>query len=300
MVRVFDDARIIKIISVAYPDFKIETIERLGVGMDCEVYQINNKYAFKFPKHYLASCNLYREKSILLQIENQLPIQVPKIEFVGEPNHVFDKYFIGYQTLSGEILTPELYQTLSESVKDQIAGDIAGFLKILHQVKITGDIEGLVIERRTKYLQDYKKIKELLLPVLSTSQWEKVEKMYDELFCDNTLYTYTSGLTHNDLDGGHILFCKSTQRICGVIDFGSAQIADVDNDFMMLIVDSVADYGEELGLQVLKYYGHPNIANVFAKAQMIEKYWMFQQILFSVEFQDDSWYSAGLEKIKNL
>ncbi len=300
MRRTYHDMDVVKIINSGFPTFRIATIKTLGSGHDSEAYLINNEFVFKFPKHEKASNNLYKETKVLLEIENKLRIPTPKIEFIGKPNEIFDMYFIGYRKIAGDILTPTLFHSLSKQTQEQIAIDIARFLKALHSMKLLHHAKELEQDKKEKYIQDYNILKKLIFPVLNEDEKEKIKRMYKEIASNHTFFHYHKCLIHNDFSADHILFDKNIGRVCGVIDFGDVAISDPDNDFMYLLEDSEEEYGKDFGLKVLKHYNHPNIDSVMKKSDFHEFYWCFEQVILGKEYGYDDWYHEGLERIRNL
>jgi len=299
MKRKYDENTIVNIINNQYPDFKIDTIKYLGSGFDGEAYLINNEYVFKFPMHQFASDNLYKEIIVLLELNNRFTLEIPRPDFFGQPTEMFDKYFVGYKMIKGNILTAKLFQNFSKETKDNLARDLALFLKELHSIKsldIDIDVE---LNMKEKYEEDYSKVKEILYPMLNEIEKEKVDKMYSDILNNELFLNYERGLVHCDLGSVHMVVDENN-KLCGIIDFGDVCFTDTDYDFMYFLIGYGADLGREFGLKVLEYYNHPNIDDVLMKADIYKNiYWPFEELLFGKEYGLDEWFNRGLESIKS-
>jgi len=299
MNRIYDISKIIKIINGQFPDLIIESAGFLGAGYDSEAFLINHDHVFKFPKHQTASKNLRKEALALREIKNQLPLPIPDPEFLGVPAEIFDKYFMGYRKIDGVILTPEKFHSLGEQAKDEAAKDLASFLRALHNIKLSVEIDGLELELTEKYAEDYAKISKIAFLDLNENQRETVKKIYTDILKNKDLLNYRKCLAHCDLSACHILFDETTDKISGIIDFGDVSITDADYDFMYLLENSGEEFGRDFGLKVLEYYHHPDKNLMLKKADFYEFYWPFEQAIMGAEYGLEDWRHEGMEKIKN-
>lgn len=79
-----------KIISQHFTDFNIEEIKYLGEGANNCIYEINNKYIFRFPKHQKAEKDCQKEiyvikdlQNSINRLENPVKLLIPNIVFIG-------------------------------------------------------------------------------------------------------------------------------------------------------------------------------------------------------------------------
>ena len=287
------------IIQKQYHDFKIHQIIKVGEGKDCTAFEINNDYIFKFPKHTRASDSLINEISVLRYLKGKLPIPIPQVVLTGCACDDFAMSFVGYSKIFGTPLRPDLLRNLSHESQEQVAIDLARFLKALHSIEVKDLNKNLIIDYRKKIEDDHKKIKSIITGQIIKEQHEKVDGFYRELLDKDQYFCYKPCLIHNDFSSDHILYDVSKDRICGIIDFGDAAISDPDNDFMNLIEED-EEYGLEFGLKVLNNYDHPDIPLVLEKYKMKEKYWSFEKILYGKEYGYIDWYKEGMNEIKNI
>ena len=299
MKNIYDIDQVKVIINQQFSNFSIYQIQRIGAGYDCEAFMVNDAFVFKFPKHQGASDNLLKEMNVLIELEDKLPISTPKVLFKGHPNDFFPMVFAGYNKISGEVLTPDLLRRLPSEIQDDIAADLARFLRVLHNVRLEKHQSQLVIETREKYLEEHMAINSILLNEGLTLYQDIIDGFYQEIISDTDFFNYKPCLVHNDLSSDHILFDTNQNKICGVIDFGDVAISDPDHDFLYLLEDE-EEYGIEFTLNVLKHYQHNNIDLVLKKFRLKEKYWTFEKILYGKEYGIDEWVEEGIDEIKKM
>ncbi|MGJ0362317.1 aminoglycoside phosphotransferase family protein [Aliarcobacter cryaerophilus] len=287
------------IIQKKYTSFYINTIKELGSGNDSIAYLINDEYVFKFPKHKKASLNLQNELKILNFIDNSLSLSTPKVEYWDIDSSNYKEYYIGYKKISGSTITVEMFNSLSENKKEQIANNLAKFLNELHSLNyINNDIK---VDKAEKYRNDYKFIESHLFEFLTTEEQENVANYYKTIFEKNFLYNYRDTLVHNDFSLSNMVF-DINDEIVGIIDFGDVAITDRDNDFLCLLEDSDEEFGREFGIEILIYYGlnEEEIKVAIEKAIINDEYWVFEQFILSYEYDNISWRKESIKEIKEL
>lgn len=283
------------IINEQFPDLAIHTIKKLGEGMDSVAYLINEGYVFKFPKRKDVSENLLKEYRVLKQIAGQLPLAVPDPRYFGNPCETFPYYFMGYPKIPGVFLTEERYQQLSSSQKENVAKDLAHFLKSLHATQLKEFVPDLEQDMRKNFTYEAEQIKKLIAPALEEPQLQEISAEFDKAISDTELFADKQCLCHHDLSGDHLLMDAQSGRLLGVIDFGDVALTDADYDFYYLLTEY-----DGLGERVLHYYGHPNPARVIKKANFHEKFYdPFQEVSMGAAFGLDELAEEALQRIKN-
>ena len=276
--------------------FKVNTIRLLGTGNDSYVYEVNDSIVFKFAKHKKASSNLVKEAKILKFLEGKLSLSIPKVLYVCSPNELFNYYLIGLSKINGISLSREIYDSLSLDEKDDLARQMANFLKQLHEIKYDEDKEDIMI----KFKEDYLKLKEKVYDRLDSSSRDKIDALYIKLFSNRDFINSRNGLIHNDFSCSNILFDLESKKISGIIDFGDACVSDIDSDFYCLLEESDEELGRKFGLKVLEYYGYEDINRIMRKSDFHEFYWMIDEILYGLEYEKTDWVKEGMESIRKL
>lgn len=140
----------------------VNSIKILGEGLDSIAYIVNNDCIFKMSKHQEARENLKKEVQVLNYIKGKVSLQVPIIEYYSEEYSI-----CGYKEIKGTILTPKIYDKLSKDERDQLAKDIASFLKELHSLTLP-DINDLELNVLEDYESDYSELKKNIYNKIST------------------------------------------------------------------------------------------------------------------------------------
>jgi len=275
---------------------KVNSIKLLGSGNDSYVYEVNLEFVFKFPRHKKANLNILKEIDILEFLRDKISFNIPEVVFKGEYTDIDTYIFVGLTKIKGEPLSKEIYHKLNELEKDNLAKELAKFLKELHSFKYDKYKEDNI----KKYKQDFVKLKELIYENLEEEVKEKINNMYQKLFLNEDFLNVENALIHNDFSCENILFDLNEKKISGIIDFGDSCVSDIDRDFYYLLEDSDEELGKEFGLKVLEYYGYNNIDRILRKAKFYEKYWTIEQIIYGYEYNYKDWIKEGIENLKSI
>lgn len=288
--------KIKKIIQINFPTFEIKDVSFIGEGWDSCVYRINQEYIFRFPKYEKVSENLKKEICLLPKLKNHLNISIPNFEFVGKKSKVFDKYFVGYKAMLGVPLTRNVFDQLSDYVKEEIAKQIAHFLETMHsippeEVKECG-VEKLDFER--DYEDDLRNMQDKVFPKLSKLEREWVTRLFKGYLNEEENFKFKPSLLHNDLSADHIFFDIEQNRITSIIGFGDVAIGDSDYDLMYLIDDYGGDFIEIL----LRYYHHENLSRLIQKLKFFQSCDPIHTILGGIHLKDEDKIRDGLKSLK--
>ena len=271
---------------------KVESISILGEGLDSIAYLVNNEYIFKMSKHEEARRNLKKEIKVLNYLRNKLSLQIPVIEFYSE------KYSLcGYKEIKGTILTPDIYNNMTDSEKEKLAQDIAIFLKELHSLSLP-DIEDLELDVFEDYQSDYESLKKMIYDELPDNVKKYIDNLFIRIFNDERIIKYDKVLCHNDLSCNHIIM--QNNKVIGIIDFGDVAITDRDKDFIYLLKNGDEELGREFGIKVLNYYNHPNKDIPILKSDLNDEYYPIELILGGKNKELGEMIKQGLEKLKNI
>lgn len=270
----------------------VNSIKILGEGLDSIAYIVNNDYIFKMSKHQEARENLKKEVQVLNYIKGKVSLQVPIIEYYSEEYSI-----CGYKEIKGTILTPKIYYQLSKDERDQLAKDIASFLKELHSLTLP-DINDLELNVLEDYESDYSELKKNIYNKISTKAKTYIDSLFERILNDKRITKYDVALCHNDLSCNHIVMDKN--KVVGIIDFGDVAITDRDKDFVYLLENSDEEIGREFGLKVLDYYNHPNKEVAVLKSNLNDEYYPIELILGGEAKNMKDMIDEGLKRLENL
>lgn len=272
--------------------FNVHDIFVLGQGLDSVAYLVNREYIFKHAQHDDARHSMKKEVQVLNYLQGKITLQIPEIEYYNEECGV-----CGYKEIQGEKLTPAIYHDMTDGEKDQLARDIAVFLREMHALPFP-DIEELEIQVIDDYRSDYDALRELIYDQIPDHSKEYIDALYKRILNDERISQYVKALCHNDLSCNHIIL--QTHRAVGIIDFGDAAVTDRDKDFVYLLENSSSEIGRDFGIEVLKYYRHPDQTLPILKADLNDEYYPIEQILGGRAMHLDEMYRDGLHKISSI
>lgn len=273
-------------------NLKITEMKKMGEGLESEAFLVNGTYIFKHSKHSEAFKSMAKEVEVLNYLNGKISIDIPKIEFYSPEHHIS-----GYKLVEGKILTPELFNGFAETEQENLAKDIALFVKEMHALKLP-DIEDLEINVLEDYKSDYEYLKENIYSLLPIESQNYLDNLYKSILNNENMTNYKKVLCHNDLSCNHILI--KDNKLSGIIDFGDVAITDADKDFVYLLEQSDEEIGREFGLKVLKYYNQTNIESAVWKSDLNDMYYPIEQTICGKNIGDDKMFNEGLNKLKQM
>lgn len=216
-------ARLAKtLIETQFPELAPANISLIGYGFDNTVYQVNDRFVFRFPRRELAVGLLKTENQLLPSLASQLPLSIAEPIFFGKPNGGYHWPFTGYHYVQG---TPPA--RLTEEERIQSASVLARFLRTLHhyphlKAQKLGvpfdELNRLDMMKRKPALEKYvKQMKERSL----YSKQEILEDYVNDI--QEIHYQEKHVLVHGDL---HIknMIVDQTNMVSGIIDWGDVHI----------------------------------------------------------------------------
>jgi aminoglycoside 2''-phosphotransferase len=244
-----DELSIRSVLEKEAPGLNIHSVKLISTGWDNFVAEVNGEWIFRFPRTE-AFCSLLERECILLDyLHGKITMPIPYYEFKGS-----DTIFVGYRKILGQPLEEELYFSLSEEVRQHIAGSLALFLHQLHQ---SVSIEQAIMWGYKNYEVPFDWIENDLFGTLPSIEMERIVKEALEYAKANPTQPDYLVLTHNDLHGDNFAFDPILQQVSGVFDFSDAIVGDYAIEFAKLfLVD------QDLAIRCFEAYnklnGSPN------------------------------------------
>jgi aminoglycoside 2''-phosphotransferase len=237
---------------------RIESSRFLGEGWNSLVYLVNNELVFRIPKRCENWEEMHREIAFLTFAADQLSLAVPHYTIVAPESTAAECGYAVYRYLPGDAMD---LRTLTQKQQDAAAETLATFLRELHQLKLSPEIEPLLPaddarHNAEEYLQAAEKE---IIPELTPAEAEALLSLFKSYLSGPENFSLQPVILHADLSSDHILIDKGA--VVAVIDFGDVNLGDPDYDFMYLF----DDFGEEFALSVAKRYGHSNLETLPAK-----------------------------------
>jgi aminoglycoside 2''-phosphotransferase len=270
-------------------------IVSLGEGMDNFAVIVGQHFVFRFAKHDEAAEGLRREIALLPRLARRLAIPIPNIEYAGE-HSVTGVPFVGYGLIRGEPLLRPLYESLSETSREAVAGELAAFLRAIHSfpVEEARDCGVLYIGGRQAYAEDLERARVDVFPLLDLHSQLGVEKRLSAFLDDERNFEYAPVVLHGDVWPEHVLYSRAAGRLAGVIDFCDVSIGDSAYDIGFL----AHRLGTEFTRRLLSRYEHGDPARPTEKIECFVLFNAIEDVWIGLERGDDDLVDSALADLR--
>lgn len=216
-------ARLREAVIERFSDFASVRFDQHTMGFDSVALEAKGTI-FKFPRHAVAEENLRMEVRLLDVVRPAVKMNVPSLALV-EGTPVFSRH----EKIPGEHVETADYETLPETARSRLAGELAQFYAELHAIdamraKAVGVAEigdwgaPEVILREAL----------LLLPAELYEYAERTVSDYAALLPDPLGKTFG----YFDGHGWNMAFDHERLRLNGMYDFGDSGFGDLQREFM--------------------------------------------------------------------
>lgn len=272
-----------------YPDLPLTNARLLTAsGQFNTVLCVDEKWIFRFPKSHHVAIEVAREVKILKGLYGKLPLPIPNPTYVAyHPEHHLLE-FMGYAMLVGEPLLREKFATITgETVLEQIADDIATFLKALHQINpIDVGLAPTPNNSRQWWTQLYADFQAQLFPHMRPDARQAVTQNFETALNDDVLWHFQPMLIHGDFGTGNILY--SDGHIVGIIDFTFCAVDDPAQEVGALL----SSYGEAFVEQVITRY--PELRSSLRRARFYRSNYALMEALFGLRDNNPDDFENGI------
>lgn len=271
-----------------YPDTKCDSAEILHGGQFNTVFLIDQRWIFRFPRTDFVAEEVNREVKILNSLHGKLPLPIPYVTYLAHHPDTRKLEFMGYEMLFGEpLLRDRFAQIADESILEQIAEDMATFLKTLHS--ITPDSMGIDDSQpdfREEWVTMYADFKGKLFPFMRPDAQQSVSEDFEIALNDTELWKGDPRLIHGDFGTGNILYAEG--RITGIIDFAFCGYGDPAQEVGALI----SSYGDGFIQRIFHYY--PDLSAYEPRARFIRRQYALIQALFALRDNNQADFDDGI------
>ena len=278
-------------IRAACPELDVVSAEFNAQGQNSDVVLVNGELIFRFPKYPHVLENLKTETAILEGVRGRLPLAVPDPIYANLEKAV-GQAFAGYRLIPGEPLWRDTFGALEgQEVVRGLADQVAGFLKALHSVRVEEwGIELPLHDTHGESAGIYARIREKLFGFMRPDAQAWAVEHFERFLDDASNFAYEPVLKHGDFGPSNILFDRETQRVTGIIDFGSSGLGDPAYDFAGLL----SGYGEGFVAQCARAY--PEVERFLGRIRFYQGTFALLEALFGIENGDDDALRAGLAR----
>ena len=234
-------------------------MELLGEGLDFQVFKVDERWLFRFPKRKSGIAKLNTEYKLLSSLGEWVSLPVPNYEYFSESHESSSRPFAGYRKLPG-------FSGDVSKMVDQpgISQQLGIFLSGLHTYPVDKAREADVPEKRD------------LVVFWRNRSCEQLRKLDDinvnkdllRCYFDNDTpksFEGSASLVHNDLWAEHILVDSRSGGVSGIIDWGDTAIGNPAIDFACLY----AWHGECWLENVLVHYTGKLDAEVISRSRYL-------------------------------
>lgn len=289
-----DSAARLAQLRAAYPDLHLDpaAIQKMR-GQFNDVLIAADLLVFRFPRSPDAARTLAMETALLRALRGHLPLPIPDPTYVGVDPATGEQTFLGYAFLPGEPLERTRIAGLDAPAIQAIAAQLGAFLRALHAVP-TAEMRqsGLDLPQADgpddwrMLLADFRRE---LFPFMRADARTAVTAAFDAFLGDPASHAYTPVIRHGDFGGANIRFDPATNRVTGVIDFGSTAIGDAALDLA-----SLSWYGEAFLAALVSEYPAFDQPSVRARAIFYRSTFALQQALWAHRTGDDADFADGI------
>ena len=223
-----------RLIDAQFPALAPARVRALGEGWDNRVFEVNGRWAFRFPRRAVAVPFLATEARLLPGLALRLPLPIPVPRFEGVPGEGYPWPFLGYTLLPGTIAARA---GLDDARRAALAVPLARFLRALHDVPTDDaracgvpddEIARLDADRRAALTHE--RLQTLVQRGVLASR-----APVDALLAKPDAHVATARhLIHGDLHAGQLLVDEGTGEIAGVIDWGDVHVGDPGTDLAVV------------------------------------------------------------------
>ena len=283
------DPRYLDRIRECLPHLVIEAVRANQDGLINYVLIVNDQLVFRFPKNETWARDLLANEIRVIQLaRNYLDVQIPQIEYQADDLMVY-RFIIGSALQRNDIIV------LDENAQDEIAHQLATYLKQLHSIPMAEIERHQIAQSDTNrshrvWVKLFEDVKRELFPLMMPHAREWVTNHFAPILAGAEFMNYQPCLINGDTTPYHIFFDRQARRISGIIDFGTAGIGDPAADFATLIYF----YGESFLRRMAKFY--PEIKDGLDRARFWAGTLELQWALSGVQARnaDWSWFTVHL------
>jgi aminoglycoside 2''-phosphotransferase len=257
-----------------------------------DVIAIDGALIFRFPKHVAGVDALKVEVAILRDIAPHVSLSVPAPVYTSGDTQIVGDVFAGYAHIPGMSLERTTLLSLDEGAQQALALQIGTFLRDLHGIPYETAI-GLLLplaDTRNDWAALFARFREHLFPHMPSDAQVAITRGFEAFLAEPQFFTHTAVQRHSDFGPGNILYDPTTQRISGIIDFGSAALGD-PAIVIAGILCSVG-YGEAFLDRMRTTY--PALAIMRPRARFYASTLALQEALFGVEHGDPEAFRRGI------
>ena len=205
---------------------RVETVSKLGEGLEFQSFLVNGAWVFRFPKHFSEAHDPFTERMFSERLK--LSTTVPEINFIWSHPWGYPETVSGYKYLPGKALENFC---LEETDQDDLANQLGTVLTELHSMDGNGTTssEDQLATMRTWSEDLEEQLSNLANNPISSSQQLAVTAYVEQYRFD--LPPSENVPIHGDLGADHILI-NAQRQLTGIIDWSNHANGNRYRDFV--------------------------------------------------------------------
>lgn len=263
-----------------YPDLDTADLRLVEDGFNNDIVIIDETLVCRFPKTSWGGEMLMHEARVLSVVQRHVDLAVPVYDHVGPD-------FVSYAYVPGSPLTHLDLLHLPERERRHVLETLGRFLYALHHVpedEIRDADIGLsaIACPPSRWLELYDAIQGTLFPLVRPHQRELIAHHFLPVVTGELDLHHEPVLIDGDLAVYHLLYDRSSRRLSGKLDFGTAGLGDPAFDVGLLL----SNYGETL-VRLLEP-AYPGLELLLDRARFYAGAFELQWALSGIE-NDEPW-----------
>jgi aminoglycoside phosphotransferase (APT) family kinase protein len=279
-----------RVVAAHLPDYQVDTVVRLGEGLDNLVYEVNGELIVRMSKQP-DPARLDREARLLAAVAGVSPLPVPEPAFTDP-----ERGWIAYFTLPGVPLL-DLPRQQRQAHGTPVAAALGELLTALHAVPV--DQLADLVDTDDHPLAEWRREAAQTYPTVA-GQIPAAHRRSVEAFLDAPPPGggYAARFSHNDLGIEHVLVDPVTWTVTGIIDWSDAAIADPAYDFGLLY----RDLGPAAARVAVGSYrtGANDVAAIRERAGFYARCSVFEDLAYGIETGRDAYVEKSLAAMEWL
>lgn len=211
-----------------FPSLEVNSIRYLGSGWDNAAMLVNEEYVFRFPRglfeqsERIKADEIEKEVNILNYLHGKVSFTTPRPSFVA-PGF---RYF-GYKLINGTLWDhiPENERFSNDLLRSWVARRSEFSKAVPMEVALGLKVPRYRTEKNEQLVKKFVEGSEIT-PEAKGLAHHAMEYVLGHL-SDNGNWTFI----HEDLQMSNCMLTSSRQSICGIIDWGEAEIGPVEAEF---------------------------------------------------------------------
>ncbi|MFL5942870.1 MAG: phosphotransferase [Gaiellaceae bacterium] len=215
-----DEERARRLVREQFPELPADEVRLVSEGWDYVVHRVDGEWAFRFPRREVVVPGTEREIAVLPLLE--VPLAIPRPEYVGVPSDEYPWPFYGARYISGEEAAG-----LDDDARARMARPLARFLRVLHGHALDLPVD---LQRRSDMPYRVRRTRQALTAI--GDLWPAPTRVEDVLREAEALPpAVPTAVVHADLHFRQVLVHEG--ELSGVIDWVDVCRADPGVDLLL-------------------------------------------------------------------